>query len=1035
MTTQSTQQLEAAIAALESQRALLGDNIADTALAPLREKLAALRAPEIAAAAQQLKQVSVLFVDVVGSTAMGQQLDPETIHEVMDSALELFTAAVQAEGGRVLQYTGDGMLAAFGTEAAGEDDVEAALRAGLAIVEQAKAHAPQVRREHGVPDFNVRVGVHTGRVLLGGGVDAEGSIRGATVNVAARMEQSAPPGRLRISHDSWRHVRGLFEFEEQPAISVKGVELPMRSFLVVRALPRTQRGGPRGVEGVATRMVGREAELQLLRDGLQRAVAEHGARAITVVGDAGLGKSRLLAEFERGLDRQSCWLLLGRAHPRSALQPFGLLRDLLFRQCQIGEADAAATARDKLAAALQPLFAAEGEAPVHLIGQLIGLDYSASPHVAELLGNEAQFRAMAFDAAALYLRRLGESRPVVVVVLDDLHWADEGSLDFMRFVLQRDGDVPLLSVTLTRQTVYEQHADWMRGEPRHTRLDLKPLDHAFSQELAEALLQRIHGVPEALRALVIDGAEGNPFYMEELVKMLIDDGVIVVEPEGWRVLPEKLLHAHVPPTLTGVLQARLDALAPHERRALQQAAVVGHVFWDRALAAIDPAALACLDTLLGKALLVRHDEAAFDDTREYAFKHHLLHQVTYDGVLKAPKREGHARVGAFWSARAGVGSPQQVDPAHCRALAEAQYHCCQSDPQAYVLWFEPQFNHYLNAYAAQTLRPLAEQLIEVCERQFGPDQPDTAKALTNLARVAHMQGAVDQAEPLLRRAIAIQEQALHADHPDMALTIATLGAYHSGRGDLRSAEPFFRRALDIRERVLGAEHPHTLDTLDNLAKALVELGRLDEAETLFRRVLATHERTAGPQHSDTAFALTALGEVLAKKGEHAAAEPLIRRALAVQQSILAPDHPDTGLSMWHLAETLRGLQRSDEAEPLARRTLQIWEANFGPEHEWTAWALISLAETRLARGDAGEAAALAERAASVLQRVFGAEHPVLASTLTLQARACLALDEPDSAEPLLLRALSIHGAATDDSEAAALAEALLADARARQTRH
>ena len=136
MTTQSTQQLAAAIAALEAQRALLGDAIVDTALAPLREKLAALRAPEIAAAAQQLKQVSVLFVDVVGSTAMGQQLDPETIHEVMDSALERFTAAVQAEGGRVLQYTGDGMLAAFGTEAAGEDDVEAALRAGLAIVER-----------------------------------------------------------------------------------------------------------------------------------------------------------------------------------------------------------------------------------------------------------------------------------------------------------------------------------------------------------------------------------------------------------------------------------------------------------------------------------------------------------------------------------------------------------------------------------------------------------------------------------------------------------------------------------------------------------------------------------------------------------------------------------------------------------------------------------------------------------------------------------------------------------------------------------
>ncbi len=205
--TQTPEQLAATIAALEAQRALLGDAVVDTALAPLRDKLAALHA----GAAQQLKQVSVLFVDVVGSTAMGQQLDPETIHAVMDGALERFTAVVQAQHGRVLQYTGDGMLAAFGTEEASEDDVESAIRAGLGIIVAAREHAPRVRQQHGVADFNVRAGVHTGRVLLGGGVDAEGSIRGATVNVAARMEQSAPPGRLRISHDSYRHVHGVFD--------------------------------------------------------------------------------------------------------------------------------------------------------------------------------------------------------------------------------------------------------------------------------------------------------------------------------------------------------------------------------------------------------------------------------------------------------------------------------------------------------------------------------------------------------------------------------------------------------------------------------------------------------------------------------------------------------------------------------------------------------------------------------------------------------------------------------------------------------
>ena len=243
-------QLSAAIAALEGQRATLGDAVVETALAPLRRELAELGSHR-STPRQQLKQVTVLFVDVVGSTAMGQRLEPEEISAVMDGALERFTATVRAHHGRVLQYTGDGMLAAFGAEEANEGDVESAVRAGLAIIEDAKAQSDDVRRRHGLTDFAVRAGLHTGTVLLGGGVDADSSIRGATVNVAARMEQSAPPGRLRISHDSYRHVRGLFEFSEPALIQVKGVEQPLRTYLVERAKPRAFRVASRRHRGRA----------------------------------------------------------------------------------------------------------------------------------------------------------------------------------------------------------------------------------------------------------------------------------------------------------------------------------------------------------------------------------------------------------------------------------------------------------------------------------------------------------------------------------------------------------------------------------------------------------------------------------------------------------------------------------------------------------------------------------------------------------------------------------------------------------------
>ena len=319
------------------------------------------------------------------------------------------------------------------------------------------------------------------------------------------------------------------------------------------------------------------------------------------------------------------------------------------------------------------------------------MDFSASPHVQELLADEARLREVAFAAASLALRRIAETRvAAVVVVIDDLHWADGGSIEFARHLLAHNRDMPLLCVFLTRPMLFEHEPGWVDGDAAHQRIDVRPLDKADSHELAESLLQRIRDVPEALRAIVTGGAEGNPFYMEELVKMLIDDGVIVVDRECWRVLPERLLAVKVPSTLTGVLQARLDALPPPERHALQQAAIVGHVFWDQALAAVDPAALGMLPALLHRHMVVPRDERLGVNSGEYAFQHQLLQQVTYESVLKAPRLQGHARAGGFWSARAEVTNARQVNPDHLpcagrgprplQALRPEGIHCLVRSP-------------------------------------------------------------------------------------------------------------------------------------------------------------------------------------------------------------------------------------------------------------------------------------------------------------------------------------------------------------------
>jgi class 3 adenylate cyclase len=321
-------QLQAAIAALEAQRSALGDATVEALLAPARARLAALKAT--AEPAQVLRQVSILFLDVVGSTALSTRLSPEAISAIMDGALARGTALVQAHGGRVLQYAGDNLLAAFGADAVAEDDAERAVRCGLALAALGTELGREVQAVHGHEGVNVRVGIHSGSVLLGGGVDAAGTIRGMAVNVAARMEQSAPPGSVRVSIDTWRMVQGLFEGDEQPALQVKGVDTPLRTCLVRGERASRGHRASRGVDGLATPLVGREAERAQLQ--------------ATVLGEAGLGKSRLLQAFVSELRARADGaaefeVLQASGHLQGQNLAFGLLRELLFDSTGVQDSD------------------------------------------------------------------------------------------------------------------------------------------------------------------------------------------------------------------------------------------------------------------------------------------------------------------------------------------------------------------------------------------------------------------------------------------------------------------------------------------------------------------------------------------------------------------------------------------------------------------------------------------------------------------------------------------------------------------------
>ena len=648
-------QIEVAISALESQRSLLGDELTDAALGPLRAKLAALIEGE-AVPTHTLKQVTILFLDVVNSTTLSRQLDPEDIHSVIDGALARCTRVVEGHQGKVLQYAGDSLLAVFGADGAREDDPERAVNAGLALLAEGRSLAEQARNQYGQDGIDVRVGVHTGSALLGSGVYEEDSVRGVAVNIAARMEQTAPPGGLRMSQDTYRHVSGKFEVEPQRPMAIEGLADFVTTYLVLRAKPRTFRVGTRDTEEVRSRLVGRDRELDELRD-VFRHVCMHGQLTfLTIVAEAGIGKSRLLFEFEDWAQAlpEPFHTFHGRASPQTQSQPYGLLRDIIAGRLQLADGDDMASAKEKVEQGIVPLFLRQGDdedmaqAHAHLVGYLIGLDFAQSRHIKAIAQDGKQIRDRGFHAVAQMFRHLAVQNSVPIVLqLDDLHWADDGSLDFLNYLAQVNGDVPMLVLGVARPALFERSRDWGDEAVARRRIELPPLNESDSGLLVDALLEKMEETPSSLRDLISVRSEGNPFYMEELVKMLVDQGAIEIVDERWRFNPEKLLANALPQTLTGVLQARLDRLPPAERLALQQASVVGLVFWDRALAAISARATDSLPSVTRRGLVIRRPNGEMEGMLEYAFGNQSLHRVTYDTVIKRLRREYHAKTAAW----------------------------------------------------------------------------------------------------------------------------------------------------------------------------------------------------------------------------------------------------------------------------------------------------------------------------------------------------------------------------------------------------
>ena len=999
---------EAGLLALERLRGEIDDAVLDVALAALRERLAAERERmQPAPPEQQLRQVTVMFVDVVGSTALGGRLEPEDIHLVMDTALERFTAIVQRYRGRALQYAGDSLLAAFGTAESREDDAENAVAAGLGILGEARLLADRVRRQHQHPGFNVRVGLHTGPVLLGGGVDAAGTIRGATVNLAARMEQSATPGTLRISDDTARQVQGLFDLDEQPPLQVKGHVAPLRTWLVDRQRPLRHAALRRGVAGVATPLVGCDAPLASLCSAWQALHAsapgetQPGVAILSVVAEAGLGKTRLAQHWEAWAWQQpqrALWLV-ARARAQAQQVPYALLSDLIADALQLPDSDSPAAARERFTASVVPYFEADfgdadAVADAHVLGQLLGHNFSDSPHLRGIAQLGGQIRQRALHTAAELLARLAarHGQPLVLL-LDDLQWADSGSLDFLRGLPTRRvaAPQPALIVALARPALDERQADWAAAE--HQRLTLQPLDDTGSHTLAAALLAPLQADATspaglALRQALVDRAGGNAFFMEELLQMLLAQGTISAqpgnttstpsgdEPPRWQLREGRVNIAALPTTLNGVLQAQIDLLPAAERLALQQAAVLGSVFFDRTLAALDGQALDHLPALARRGLLQARERGAPGDPAAYGFAHAFLQQVAYARLLRHDRQALHARAARWYAA---LDTARAVD-----YLAEAADHFDRAA--------EPLDAARFNLLAAENLaqRFAHDAVVERASLGLGQAAADDTgtpwKLLMLRQRALRLSGQRDAQALDLDALDALAERTADPVHLATVALRRTVAASETGHPQDAAALAPKAMAAALRAGPATAERagevPFELAVFGAWCGALRACGQHDEARQVGEQGLA-RARALGQRGPESEL-LVSLAAIAAEQADSTGSATLLRQALHIQQLLgnragECVSRINLGVTALQQGELVTAEADFDAAQRLAR---QIGNPTFEVS------TLLNRASARLPLGRVDEAHDDAQAAVALAQKIGNPEYEAFA--LMAQGAALLA---------------------------------------------
>ncbi|HEX2111798.1 MAG TPA: ABC transporter substrate-binding protein [Gaiellaceae bacterium] len=611
--------------------------------------------------------VSVLIADVVNSTGIAERLGPERSKFLMDEVLRIMTEHVERYAGTVAQRAGDEIFAVFGAPVAHEDDSERAVRAALAIQRAIARYAGEVRDAYGV-DLAVRVGVNTGPVVIASGNgDADLSERwnalGDTVNVASRLQELAPPGEVAVGPMTARQVDGWFELERLGEQALQGKAAPVTTYRVCGV-----RESERGVPAAEGPLVGRDFELTVLEramDGLR----EGRGVILSVTGEAGIGKTRLAAEVRRRYDRD-IHFVEGRAVSYAQTFPYSPIRDLLREWLGVGAATPETRVRLELKAQIAEVFGDQADEAYPFLASVLGLalEPDAAERIREL--NRESIQHQTFEVFAELLCRLSSEQPLCVI-LEDLHWADESTLELLEETLRVTEEAAVGLVFLYRTE--RQHRSWRLGERarqlfphRYREIELRPLPADASRALVGSTAEG--NLPDSVADVLVERAGGNPFFLQEAFRDLVERGALRRVDGSWElaVRPDEV---SVPALVQGAVQARLDRLDPSAREVLSLAAVIGRTFGLALLEELVPHArlLPALTELQRLDLVV---ETRRRPTPEYRFRHGLVQEVAYSTLVESTRKKLHKRVGEALE-RLQADSPEEVYDLLARHFSEA----------------------------------------------------------------------------------------------------------------------------------------------------------------------------------------------------------------------------------------------------------------------------------------------------------------------------------------------------------------------------